>query len=67
MYVDERQTPQLRRSRHQAVSSGDHVTEHGRHRRCLAPNCDTVLSRYNPSDSCATHQGWEDARQRNYG
>ncbi len=67
MYVDERHTPQLRHSRHQVMTSGDQVTDHGRHRRCSVPDCDTVLSRYNPSDECATHQGWQDTRRRNYG
>lgn len=67
MYVDERQTPQLRRSRHQPIASGEHVSEHGRHRQCSVLGCETHLSRYNPSDTCASHQGWEDTRRRNYG
>lgn len=67
MYVDERQTPQLRQSRHHAISSGDHVQEHGTGRTCNYLDCSTVLSRYNPSPTCAVHRGWEDTRRRNYG
>ncbi len=67
MYVDERQTPQLRRSRHQSISSGEEVKDHGRNRNCTAPGCQTRLSRYNPSTTCAAHSGWEDTKRRNYG
>jgi hypothetical protein len=67
MYVDERQTPQLRHSRHRAIASGDEVADHGRRRTCNAPDCTTVLSRYNPSPTCGAHQGWADTRRRNYG
>jgi hypothetical protein len=67
VYVDERQTPQLRRSRHQSITGGEEVQDHGRNRQCSASGCDTRLSRYNPSATCATHAGWEDSKRRNYG
>lgn len=67
MYVDERHTPQLRHSRHQAIFAGEQVDDHGRGRQCAKPDCVTVLSRYNPSETCAVHKGWQDSRRRNYG
>lgn len=67
MYTDERNTPQLRRSRHQAISGGERVEQHGDRRECATPDCGTRLSRYNPSTTCAAHQGWKDDRRRNYG
>lgn len=58
--------PSLRHSRHQRVVAGDRLENYGAARTCCAPNCRTVLSRYNPSDTCAIHAGWEDTRQRSH-
>lgn len=66
MYAHERTTPQLRRSRHVQLHHGAKVEAYTSRRRCIAPDCDTVLSRYNPSDTCAAHAGWQDTRQRRY-
>lgn len=67
MYSDERNTPQLRHSRHQAIAGGERVEQHGDDRQCATTDCCTRLSRYNPSPTCATHKGWQDSRRRNYG
>jgi hypothetical protein len=57
-------TVQLRRSRHTAVQAVTTVSTHGRDRACHAPGCETRLSRYNPSETCSRHAGWQDPRQR---
>ena len=67
MYADDRSTPQLRRSRHQSIQVGERIEQHGSDRRCQARGCETKLSRYNPSTTCATHAGWADTRKRSYG
>lgn len=67
MYTDDRNTPQLRRSRHQSIAAGQELAQHGSERTCGAPDCETRLSRYNPSPTCAAHKGWQDGRRRNYG
>ena len=67
MYVDERSVPQLRQSRHSSLVNGDGVRRFEKGRRCTAEGCDTVLSRYNPSPTCATHAGWRDTKERQYG
>jgi hypothetical protein len=58
--------PQLRQSRHQPVVAGDRLENFGRQRTCVADDCATVLSRYNPSSTCAVHAGWKDTRQRSH-
>jgi hypothetical protein len=58
--------PHLRQSRHQRVVGGERVEDFGEQRRCDAEDCDTVLSRYNPSSSCTVHAGWQDTRQRSH-
>ena len=67
MYAEDRMTPQLRRSRHTSLPAGERMTTHGADRQCAAPECSTRLSRYNPSQTCGTHKGWADTRQRSYG
>lgn len=67
MYADERSTPQLRHSRHTALSRGDTVRHFEKGRRCIAEGCETLLSRYNPSSTCAAHAGWRDTKERQYG
>lgn len=67
MYTDERNTPQLRHSRHQSIANGERMQQHGNGRECTATDCGTRLSRYNPSPTCAAHQGWKDDRRRSYG
>ena len=58
--------PHLRQSRHRRVVGGDELDDYGVARTCAAENCGTVLSRYNPSSSCAVHAGWKDTRQRSH-
>lgn len=58
--------PHLRQSRHQRVVGGDRLDDFGAQRRCIVDECDTVLSRYNPSKTCAVHAGWRDTRQRSH-
>jgi hypothetical protein len=55
-----RETMQLRRSRALTVRAGGSMSEYETDRRCSAPDCRTVLSRYNPASSCAAHAGWQD-------
>lgn len=58
--------PHLRQSRHQRVLAGDRLEHYGAARRCHVEGCATVLSRYNPSSTCAVHAGWKDTRQRSH-
>lgn len=58
--------PHLRQSRHQRVVAGDRLQNFGATRRCPIDGCGTVLSRYNPSTTCAVHAGWKDTRQRSH-
>lgn len=37
---------------------------YGEHRVCAAPNCGTVLSRYNKDSVCAVHTGYKQPRAR---
>ena len=67
MYVDERNTPQLRQSRHHSLTHGNGLRRFEEGRRCSAEDCETVLSRYNPSMTCAAHAGWRDTKGRQYG
>lgn len=41
-----------------ALEAGEPPTNWGVRRRCVAPGCDTVLSRYNPAARCTVHGGW---------
>jgi hypothetical protein len=67
MSYDNRQTPQLRRARYESLSGAVTPMVHRQTgRRCSAPGCTTVLSRYNPSDRCSAHLGWEDDRKRQH-
>lgn len=58
--------PSLRQSRHQRVVSGEAIESFGIARHCPVEDCGTVLSRYNPSGTCAVHAGWKDTRQRSH-
>lgn len=58
--------PHLHQSRHTRVVGGDRLEDYGEHRRCCAEACTTVLSRYNPSQTCTVHAGWKDTRQRSH-
>ncbi|CAN5900384.1 hypothetical protein BH23ACT10_BH23ACT10_10570 [soil metagenome] len=58
--------PHLRQSRHQRVVAGERLQNFGASRRCPVEECGTVLSRYNPSLTCAVHAGWRDTRQRSH-
>lgn len=58
--------PQLRQSRHQRMVNGERLEDFGARRTCTAPDCGTVLSRYNPSATCTVHAGWRDTRQRSH-
>lgn len=58
--------PHLRQSRHQRVVGGERLENFGQERTCIADECGTVLSRYNPSSTCAVHAGWKDTRQRSH-
>ena len=53
-------SPHLRRSRTAKLEHGSPPTQQAPDRRCSAPGCATVLSRYNPSGTCARHAGWRD-------
>jgi hypothetical protein len=52
--------PQLRTARTAKLERGTPARQHPTGRRCAARQCGTVLSRYNPSDTCARHAGWQD-------
>jgi hypothetical protein len=55
-------SPQLRTARSAKLENGKALAQQPRNRRCRVAACDTVLSRYNPSPTCARHQGWQDDR-----
>lgn len=58
-------TPRRRIERAMSLQNGKPVAQHRTARRhCAYPECDTLLSRYNPNPCCATHGGWLDADQR---
>ena len=44
------------------LESGKPLSTWGVQRRCTAPGCDTLLSRYNPADTCTSHGGWRNRR-----
>jgi hypothetical protein len=54
--------PQLRTARSAKLERGRPVAQQRLNRRCRVPGCHTVLSRYNPSRTCARHAGWQDDR-----
>lgn len=62
----ERNTVRLHQSRHIQLLQGARLSSSVSRRRCEAADCDTLLSRYNPSTTCNVHQGWRDTRQRRY-
>jgi hypothetical protein len=51
-------TVTARESRAVPLRTGDPMEDFGSRRRCQSPDCDVVLSRYNPAPRCSLHQGW---------
>jgi len=47
-----------RESRMNALQTGDPLEQFGEQRRCGAPDCRALLSRYNPASTCSLHRGW---------
>jgi hypothetical protein len=45
--------------RRRAVGADVPVRSFGRRRVCEAPGCEVLLSTYNPSRRCYTHNGWD--------
>jgi hypothetical protein len=45
------------------LSTGDPLDSFGTQRRCGAPQCTAVLSRYNPAETCSVHRGWREQPQ----
>lgn len=62
----ERNTVRLHQSRHIQLLQGARLTSSSTRRRCEIEDCETLLSRYNPSTTCTVHEGWRDTRQRRY-
>lgn len=62
----ERNTVRLHQSRHLQLLQGSRLLSSADRRQCAADECDTLLSRYNPSPTCTIHHGWRDTRQRRY-
>lgn len=52
--------PRLRAARSARLERGTPAPQQRAGRRCAVPGCDTLLSRYNPSETCARHAGWQD-------
>jgi hypothetical protein len=50
--------PSLRASRAVSLASGAPLEQTSAGRYCSHPDCATLLSRYNPDATCATHGGW---------
>jgi hypothetical protein len=65
MSASDRIVPRPRRESSRAISSGKPIEIHGEERNCTI--CSTRLSRYNPSDTCSLHLGWQDTASRSYG
>lgn len=64
--VMHRETIQLRQARYAPLERGERVDQAQSKRECTAPGCATMLSRYNPSETCASHRGWQDLRERQH-
>lgn len=64
--VMHRETIQLRQTRYAPLERGERVDQAESKRECAAPGCATMLSRYNPSETCASHRGWQDLRERQH-
>ena len=47
-----------RESRAVALQSGAPMAAYGERRPCRVPECASLLSRYNPADTCGVHRGW---------
>jgi hypothetical protein len=56
--------PTLHLSRATRLETGRPRELASRGRQCDHPGCRTVLSRYNPSPTCAAHDGWKDDPSR---
>lgn len=59
-----RETVTLHEPRAVPIAAGTSLMCQPRGRKCQVPDCHTVLSRYNPSETCARHAGWQDAPTR---
>jgi hypothetical protein len=55
-------TPRRRTERALTVLSGPAIEQFDQGRSCAHPTCNSVLSRYNPNDTCAAHGGWRQDR-----
>lgn len=53
-------TPRRRTPRYERLVNGKAVTASGGQRHCSHPECTTMLSRYNPDETCNLHGGWTD-------
>lgn len=57
-------TPRRRTERAITLRGGVALAQFEEGRRCSHPACDSLLSRYNPNDTCAAHGGWRTEAQR---
>lgn len=67
MYSRDRIIPRPRRESHRRLASGERLQQFAMGRSCQHEECSARLSRYNPSDVCALHEGWHDTATRSYG
>jgi hypothetical protein len=47
------------KSRRRAPGADPEVRSFGTARTCVADDCETQLSRYNPDTYCSVHRGWD--------
>jgi len=59
-------TPQLHHSRAVPLAPGNTRLATKPPRTCSSDGCETKLSRYNPSNTCTSHSGWQDTRVRHH-
>ena len=55
-----------RQASHRQLERGSRKPTTDGRRVCARPGCTTQLSRYNLSEVCGTHAGWQDQRQRHH-
>ncbi len=67
MYARDRIVPRPRRESHRQLANGEPLQQYGQARPCAHEGCTVRLSRYNPSDHCSLHKGWQDTATRSYG
>jgi hypothetical protein len=53
-----------REARMSPLHSGEPQDQYGQARRCGAPDCEALLSRYNPGETCSLHAGWREPTAR---